>query len=103
VGASTATFGAVGVLAALRLLRGDAPARGKRWTAPVAGVLLLAMLGAAPGADLAAHAFGFVAGAGLGVLAGMIIRRRPRPLVQWALGALVALAVAACWRAAWHA
>jgi membrane associated rhomboid family serine protease len=103
VGASTATFGAVGLLTALRLLPHEPPTRSKRWTAPVAGVLLLVTLGAAPGADIAAHLFGFVVGAALGALAGFAVRRRPRPLVQWVLGLLVAIVVIVCWRLAWHA
>ena len=77
VGASTAAFGAVGVLVALRLVPGAARMQGKRWTAPVAGVLLLVTLGAAPRADLTAHALGLVAGAALGFIAGVALRRRP--------------------------
>ena len=100
VGASTAIFGAVGVLVALRLVPGEAPARHKLWTAPVAGVLLLATLGAAHGADLAAHAFGFAMGVALGFAAGVAVRRSPRPAVQWTLGALTAIAVLVCWRLA---
>ena len=103
VGASTATFGAVGLLTALRLLPREPPTRSKRWTAPVAGVLLLVTLGAAPGADIAAHLFGFVVGAALGALAGFTVRRRARALVQWVLGLLVAIVVIVCWRLAWHA
>ncbi len=127
VGASTATFGALGVLVALRLVPGEplnmgapqpqdpqtplnmgAPQpqdpqtplrRGKRWMAPVAGVVLLAMLGAAPGSDLTAHASGFVAGLVLGAIAGLAVRR-PGATVQWALGALAGITVAICWRLA---
>ena len=99
VGASTAAFGAVGALASLRLVPGESRTPGrKRWTAPIAGVVLLVTLGAGPGADLTAHAFGFLAGAGLGFGAGVLVRRRPAPAIQWALGALAAALVAACWR-----
>jgi membrane associated rhomboid family serine protease len=97
VGFSTATFGAVGILTALRLVPGGASTRGKRWTAVVAGLLLLATLGAAPGADLTAHAFGFVAGLVVGALAGLAVRRRPRAVVQWVLGAAAAAVVMGCW------
>ena len=100
VGASTAAFGAVGVLVALRFVPGDAATSGKRWTAPVAGVLLLAVLGTAPRADLAAHALGLVAGAACGLIAGVTLRRRPAPAYQWALGALAGLLVVAAWRVA---
>jgi membrane associated rhomboid family serine protease len=100
VGASTAAFGAVGILVALRLVPDEAQPRGKRWPAPVAGLLLLVTLGAAPGADLTAHAFGFVAGVGLGFATGVGLRRRPRPSMQWILGGLAATALAVCWRLA---
>jgi hypothetical protein len=100
VGASTAAFGAVGILVALRLVPGEARPPGKRWPAPVAGVLLLATLGAAPGADLTAHAFGFITGAGLGFVAGVALRKRLGPAIQWVLGGVAATAVAVCWRLA---
>lgn len=100
VGFSTATFGAVGILTALRLVPGGAATRGKRWTAAIAGLLLLVTLGAAPGADLTAHAFGFVAGIAIGFVAGLTVRRRSRSLVQWIIGAAAAAVVVACWRAA---
>jgi membrane associated rhomboid family serine protease len=100
VGASTAAFGALGILTALRFVPGAAPSRGKRWTAAAAGVLLLAMLGTAPGADLTAHAFGFLTGAGLGIAAGMTVRNRPRTLLQWGLGTLAGGVVVLGWHAA---
>ena len=104
VGASTAAFGLVGILVALRLVPGEASPHGrKRWTAPVAGVLLLVTLGAGPKADLNAHAFGFVAGVVLGFSAGVALRRRPGPAVQWMLGGLAAIAVTVCWRLAFRA
>ena len=102
VGFSTATFGAVGILTALRLLPGEAPARARRWTALVAGVLLLVTLGAAPGADLTAHALGFAAGIAVGFAAGVTVRPRPRPPIQWVVGAAVVVVVAACWGVAWR-
>jgi len=100
VGASTAAFGAVGVLVALRLIPREAPTTRKRWTAPVAGVVLLVTLGAARDADLAAHVFGFVAGVLVGFVGGVALRQRPGPAVQWILGLLTAATVALCWRLA---
>ena len=99
VGASTAIFGALGVLVALRLVPGEPLRRGKRWMVPVAGVVLLAMLGAAPGSDLTAHAFGFVAGVAFGAIAGLSLLR-PRATVQWGLGAVAGLTLAVCWHLA---
>ena len=90
IGASTAVFGAVGVLAATQIValvqrdrrdrRKDAVGqpRGARrffeWAAPVLGGLgLLGMLGASPTADLGAHGFGFIAGIVVGfVLAALL-------------------------------
>jgi rhomboid protease GluP len=104
VGASTAIFGAIGLLGGLRLgqrrglrLRG----RGRRAWAPVAaGLALLALLGTGSDTDVSAHLFGFLSGAALGALAGSSLRQPPRQAAQWllTLGALVA--VATSWQVA---
>ena len=98
VGASTATFAAVGMLGALRLLSGFAgePMRWKSWMVPAASLLLLVLLGASRGADVLAHVMGFVSGAAVG-LGAAVIRQPFGPLVQWTLGALTAVIVAGCW------
>ena len=98
VGASTATFAAVGMLGALRLLSGSAgaPMRWKSWMAPAASLLLLVLLGAGRGSDVLAHVMGFVSGAAVGLVAA-VIRRPFGPLVQWTLGVLTAVIVAGCW------
>ena len=100
VGASTAAFGAVGALAALRLVPGEPGPRRKRWAAPVAGLVLLAMLGTGPRADVPAHALGLVAGGVLGFLAGVVGRRRAPLAVQWCAGIGAVIAVGGCWRLA---
>ena len=100
VGASTGAFGAVGVLVALRLVPGEPGPRGKRWTAPVAGLLLLATLGTGARADVVAHAMGLCAGGVLGFLAGMAGRQRIPAVAQWGAGIAAVLAVAGCWRLA---
>jgi membrane associated rhomboid family serine protease len=97
VGASTAAFAAIGILAGLRLL----PARHRRqtggriWVAPVAGLVLLALLGGGRGVDVLAHAFGLLSGLGCGLVAALM--RRPGPRAQQALGALAALAIVVAW------
>ncbi len=100
VGASTAIFGAVGLLAGIRVLQGGRPLKGK-WVWPLAAALaLLALLGSGDEhTDLGAHLFGFLAGIVPGLFAGWLLGRhgRPGPRVN-ALLALLALAtVLAAW------
>jgi membrane associated rhomboid family serine protease len=101
VGASTATFGAIGILAALRLWprSGTGRTRGRRWIVPVATVLLLTMLGTGRGADVLAHALGLLSGGVIGLVAAVSRRRRAVP-IQWALAAAAALTVVGCWQLA---
>ena len=98
VGASTATFAAIGMLGALRLSSGFAGERmrWKSWMVAAASLLLLVLLGAGRGADVLAHVMGFASGAGAG-LVGAVSRRPLGPALQWTFGALTAAIVAACW------
>jgi membrane associated rhomboid family serine protease len=71
VGASTALFGAIGVLAGTELVRRrrrDVHWR-QAWLPLAGGLGLLAMLGTGRGSDLAAHVFGLLAGIGVGLAA----------------------------------
>jgi membrane associated rhomboid family serine protease len=105
VGASTAVFGAVGILAAISLVRYRRSLR-RRWMLPVAAALsLLALLGTeGKNTDLGAHLFGFVYGGCLGLITEYLIGRYGRP--GWLMNALLALSsmvvVAAAWWAAVH-
>lgn len=82
VGASTAVFGALGILVVLNLRR-KGQFGWKQWRVwtPIAGGLgFLAFMGSAPGSDLLAHLFGFLAGGGIGAAA---VYGSPRPLGGW--------------------
>jgi rhomboid protease GluP len=100
VGASTAMFGAIGILAATQIMsRGRHPAR-KRWIIVAASLALLALLGTSPDADLLAHLFGLLLGGALGVAAVPLLRWPLHPPTQWALaGAVLAFVVGAWLRA----
>jgi membrane associated rhomboid family serine protease len=102
VGASTAVFGAVGILAALNMVRHRRLQR--RWLLPVAAALaLLAILGTeGKNTDLGAHLFGFVFGGLLGLGAELLVGRYGRPgwLLNFLLAVLSALVVLGAWWAA---
>ena len=103
VGASTAVFGAVGILAAISLVRYRLNLR-RRWMLPVAAALaLLALLGTeGKSTDLGAHLFGFAYGCCLGVITEYLIGRHGRPgrLLNALLALLSALVVLAAWMVA---
>jgi rhomboid protease GluP len=71
VGASTAVFGAVGILVAVNWHRRLSTENigWRRWTPLAGGLGFLAFMGSAPGSDLLAHLFGFVVGLGGGAVA----------------------------------
>jgi len=102
VGASTAVFGAVGLLATLNLVNYHRHLQ-RRWPLPVAAALgLLALLGSeGERTDLGAHLFGFIFGLLLGLATGYVLRRVGRP--SQGLNALLALASAGLVSAAWWA
>ncbi len=93
VGASTAMFGAIGILAATRVVsRERHSATRKRWMVVAASLALLALLGTSPDADVLAHLFGLLFGGVIGLITAAAL---PRPLstpAQWVL-AVAALAV----------
>ena len=113
IGASTAVFGAIGMLAAVQTAltwgrhREDHAAgiRRFRWIdviAPiVGGATLLGALGAGGGnTDVWAHGFGFVAGGFLGAVTGLWVRRRDRAPARWvqlASGGLAVGLIVASW------
>jgi rhomboid protease GluP len=103
VGASTAVFGAVGILAALSLVRYRQRLQ-RRWPLPVASALaLLALLGTeGKNTDLGAHLFGFLFGIGLGLMTEYLMGKYGRPgrLLRALLAVLSAVVVITAWWAA---
>jgi rhomboid protease GluP len=76
IGASTAIFGAIGILAAYQLIRKlKIPGqRMKAWLPIAGGLALLGFLGSGEHSDLTAHLFGFIAGIGLGLFYAQYLR-----------------------------
>ena len=102
IGASTATFGIIGALAALRLVPSRTAVVAPRRLIAVLGatLALLVMLGTSSDADVVAHALGLVCGAALGAVASIVLPRPPPTIVQWVLTIVSALAVVGAWRLA---
>lgn len=100
VGASTAVFGAVGILAAISMVRYRHHLQ-RRWFIPVAsGLALLALLGSeGKNTDLGAHLSGFVCGVVSGMAAEHLMVRYGRPGAL--LNALLALLSGGLVVAAW--
>lgn len=97
IGASTATFGALGALAGLRLAGGRRTG-GRGAIVLFAAVALLGLLGAGERADVIAHIFGFLFGTLLGAIAGRTVKTAPRRAWLQPLGAMLALAtIAGAW------
>ena len=104
LGASSAVFGALGLLvgdALVRLLQRRSGRTWWRWVLPLgAGVGLLAFLGAGEGksnVDVLAHWWGFAVGMGLGFGIGFF---RPPPagvVLQWSCGLAACVLVATAW------
>lgn len=98
IGASTAVFAAIGLMAALRQnWRRDRMSFGFRdWIPLAGGVMLLALLGfSGERTDVLAHVLGFFTGVGLGTLLARSDRQWPQERLLQRRAALSAAAVAA--------
>jgi rhomboid protease GluP len=100
IGASTAIFAAIGLLAALRQNWRPGPISSslRDWIPLAGGVMLLALLGFGEGqTDILAHVFGFASGVCIGSLLAWLDRRWPenrstQRKSAWAAGGIVVLA-----------
>jgi rhomboid protease GluP len=102
VGASTAVFATLGLLAAYSWRRraSSADRWAYRWAPLVAGVALLAFTGVGgERTDVLAHLTGFV----MGAITGVLLAASRRPLAGWAQSALGAAAIAGIAAAWWLA
>ena len=106
VGASTATFGALGILVLLQVRRnwlswgGLLSAWSRTWLPLLAGIALLGFLGTSPQADLRGHLWGFVAGLGLGFLLLPVADKKLPGWTQAAAGLLALAAPVTAWQMA---
>ena len=104
VGASTAVFTALGLLAAHSWrTRFHLPQRKlHRWGPLVAGLALLGFTGSAgEGTDIVAHALGFVVGTLLGAIVGLPkLRRLLARVPQWLTGVVALASIALAWECA---
>lgn len=101
IGASTAVFGAVGLLTAVELIaalkRKETPKKAI-WTVG-GGLAILSFMGAAPNSDITAHLFGFIAGIILGIIYKLLAKKRLPIAVQMVMTAFTAAIVIASWLA----
>ncbi len=99
IGASTAVFGAVGMLCASQAMAALFSRRGwKRMTLAIgAGLALLAFLGASARSDVGAHLFGFLCGLPAGAVWRFTVADPPGVRVQVLCGAIAALILLAAW------
>ena len=102
VGASTALFGAVGILAGNQFVRrrGRRRERTRAWIPLAGGLGLVAMLGTGGRADLSAHLFGLATGTLIGVAAGIGLARPPGRTAQGLLAAGSIALLSLAWVAA---
>ena len=102
-GASTAVFGALGILGGVYAVKTKSGGRiiSRRWLALASGLALLAFLGAGPRSDLLAHLFGWLSGIAVGTLYAFTVKRpvpQHRQIFYFTLAAAMLLW---SWSGAW--
>lgn len=100
IGASTAVFGAVGLLSGLAVVQhGRNPSSTRRAWLPIAAALaLLGMLGTGGlRVDIWAHLCGLLVGAVLGIVVGNLAPRPPGPRTQWLFGSAAVWVILYSW------
>ena len=105
VGASTAVFGAIGLLGSLGLARRrrSGLSRWRAWLPVAAALALLGMLGSSgERVDVWAHLFGLLVGAALGLFICLLAPRAAGLPIQWACGTATVVALIYCWTLAFR-
>ena len=104
IGASTAVFGAIGLVAALQFFVHKQARLQKSWAPLGAALALLGFLGTSEGSDVLAHLLGFVCGVSSGAVCGAILKRTGVPgiAVQQVLAVLCVLFVFYSWMLAFQ-
>ena len=99
IGASTAVFGVIGVLAGLQFFDSFREKKLGRWIPLGAALGLLAMLGSSEKSDVLAHLFGFIAGLPAGALFGAVFSKRniPGKTFQNIAALIFILTIFSCW------
>jgi len=99
IGASTAVFGAVGILSAYQFVhrRRRGGPRARPWLPILGGIALLGILGTGERVDLGAHLFGFLAGIFVGVGYALYAPGRITDRSQWVCGLCAAFLVIFSW------
>jgi rhomboid protease GluP len=100
VGASTAVFGAVGILGSLGMMRRcrRASSRWRVWLPVASAFALLGMFGSGgERVDIWAHLLGFVIGAGLGIAVAWLTPRVPGAFIQWGCGTASIIVLICSW------
>jgi rhomboid protease GluP len=103
VGASTATFAAIGLVAGLQLVRRWRHGVRYAWLPLGAALGLFAMLGVGPNADVGAHLFGLSVGAAAGAGVAAAGWRAPGRIGQALLIAVVSAVLVGAWMLAFRA
>ena len=104
IGASTASFAALGILTVTQAVRNYrhfgniASIWSRTWIPVAAGIAILGVLGTSPRADLAGHFCGFTAGLFFGGIYAGVVKQKPKGWIQGTCG-LVALFLLLL---AWH-
>jgi membrane associated rhomboid family serine protease len=99
VGASTAIFGAMGILCGHQfILKINIPGERLKALLPLGGGLaLLSFLGSGERSDVVAHLFGFVAGLGAGLIYTLLVKEPPGTIYQTGYFLAVVMILALAW------